>query len=292
MSSKFLPLPANTVERLKELPQRVATLEGLIALWLFGSLARDAWTPISDVDLAYLSCEEWQGEALDRFEARLYSTIASTLHTDDIDLVHLRFAPVYLAWRVLTEGRLLWCADKSAVATVAEAVYRRAPDIHWLRHTGNVDFLKGRGMSDPAIDRDRVIEFLRLISADVQDLREKAKTSKEEYLRSRDMQAIVERRLQTAIESCLNIGNHLIARLGLRPPQDYGDVFRILRDAYILPSECAEAMVDMARFRNLLVHLYWQLDYERIYDSLQGRFASLEAFASRIEQWLRDQGSV
>ena len=290
MPSKFLPLPANTVERLKELPQRVATLEGLIALWLFGSFARDAWTPISDVDLAYLFCEEWQGEALDRFEARLYSTIASTLHTDDIDLVHLRSAPVYLAWRVLTEGRLLWCADKSAVATVAEAVYRRAPDIHWLRHAGNIDFLKGRGMSDPAVDRDRVIEFLRLISADVQDLREKAKTSKEEYLRSRDMQAIVERRLQTAIESCLNIGNHLIARLGLRPPQDYGDVFRILRDAYILPSECAEAMVDMARFRNLLVHLYWQLDYERIYDSSQGRIASLEAFASHIGQWLRDQG--
>jgi uncharacterized protein YutE (UPF0331/DUF86 family)/predicted nucleotidyltransferase len=290
MPSKFLPLPVNTVERLKELPPRVAALEGLIALWLFGSLARDAWTPISDVDLAYLACEGLQVEALDRFETRLYSTIASTLHTDDISLVHLRFAPVYLAWRVLTEGRLLWCSDKSAVATVAEAVYRLAPDIHWLRHAGNVDFLKGRGMSDPAIDRDRVIEFLRLISADVQDLREKAQISKEEYLQTRNVQAIVERRLQTAIESCLNIGNHLIARLGLRPPQDYGDVFRILRDAYILPSECAEAMVDMARFRNLLVHLYWQLDYERIYDSLQGRLASLDAFASHIARWLQDQG--
>src|SRR5499433_1038691 len=129
-----------------------------------------------------------------------------------------------------------------------------------------------------------LIELLRLMSADVQELREKAKTSKEEYLQSRDVQAIVERRLQTAIESCLNIGNHLIARLGLRPPQDYGDVFRILRDASILHSECAEAMVDMARCRNLLVHLSWQLDYEHMYDSLQGCLASLEAFASHIGQ--------
>jgi hypothetical protein len=47
MPSKFMPLPAYTVERLKELPQRMATLEGLLALWFFGSLARDAWTPIS-----------------------------------------------------------------------------------------------------------------------------------------------------------------------------------------------------------------------------------------------------
>jgi hypothetical protein len=177
MPSKFLPLPVNTVERLKELPQRVATLEGLSALWIFGPLARDAWTPISDVDLAYLACEGLQDEALDCFEARLYSIIASTLHTDDISLVHVRCAPVYFAWRVLTEGRLLWWADKSAVATVAEAVYRLAPDIHWLRHAGNVDFLKGRDMSEPAIDRDRVIAFLRFISADVQDLQKKAQTS-------------------------------------------------------------------------------------------------------------------
>jgi uncharacterized protein YutE (UPF0331/DUF86 family) len=78
--------------------------------------------------------------------------------------------------------------------------------------------------------------------------------------------------------------------LSLRPPQDYGNVFRIQQDADILPFECAEAMVDMARLCNLLVHLYWQLDHERIYDSLQGRFASLEAFANHIGQWLRDAG--
>jgi hypothetical protein len=47
MPRKFLLLPAHTVERLKDLPQRVATLERLLALWLFGSFARDTWTLIS-----------------------------------------------------------------------------------------------------------------------------------------------------------------------------------------------------------------------------------------------------
>jgi hypothetical protein len=41
--SKFLPLPAKTVERLKELSQRVATLEGLIALRLFRVGCLDWW---------------------------------------------------------------------------------------------------------------------------------------------------------------------------------------------------------------------------------------------------------
>jgi len=49
-------------------------------------------------------------------------------------------------------------------------------------------------------------------------------------------------------------------------------------------------MVDIARFRNLLVHLYWPLDHERIYDSLQGRLASVEVFSSHSGRWLQDQG--
>ena len=48
-------------------------------------------------------------------------------------------------------------------------------------------------------------------------------------------------------------------------------------------------MVDMARFRNLLVHLSWHIDYERMDDSVQGRLASLGACASHIGRWLQDQ---
>jgi predicted nucleotidyltransferase len=57
----------------------VATPEGLSALWRFGSVAREAWTPISDVDLACRASAEWQGEALARFEALLIRTCTSLI---------------------------------------------------------------------------------------------------------------------------------------------------------------------------------------------------------------------
>lgn len=100
---------------------------------------------------------------------------------------------------------------------------------------GNAAFLEGLIIADMRVDKDKVTEFLRLMSNDLQDLREQAQVSKEVYLADRNRQAIVERRLQTAIESAINIGNHLIARLGLRAPQDYANVFRILGEAGILP---------------------------------------------------------
>lgn len=289
MTSKFRLLPVDIEERLKELPERVAPLEELIALWLFGSFARGEATPISDVDLAYLARSDLRDEALDRFEMELYRTIADTLHTDEFTFANIQHAPAYFAWRVLREGKLLFCRNDESVARVAETAYRHAPDVHWLRHVGNQDFLEGLRMSNPMIDKERVTELLRLLSEDIKDLQEKSKLSKEVYLSSRDIQAVVERRAQTAIESCINIGNHLIARLGWRAPQDYADVFRILQEAQILPVELAEAMMEMARFRNLLVHLYWQIDHERVYQSLPGRLANLESFAQHIARWLRER---
>ncbi|MDR5703915.1 MAG: DUF86 domain-containing protein [Armatimonadota bacterium] len=289
MPSKLQLLPSDIAERLKELPGRVASLDGLVALWLFGSFARGEATPISDVDLAYLPDEALKGETLERFETELYSTISGTLHTDEFTFANLHQAPAYFAWRVLAGGQLLFCRDPHSVAAFAEAVYRHAPDARWLRRAGNVDFLEGIGMPEPAVDQARITEFLRLLSEDLKTLQEKVQVSKEVYLKDRDIQAVVERRLQTATESCINIGNHIIARLGLRAPQDYEDVFRILGEARILTFELVQQMVDMSKFRNLLVHVYWGIDQEQVYDSLLSRLVTLEAFVKHIVQWLKEQ---
>ncbi len=289
MSSKLQLLPEDVREGIQAVPGRAAAAHGLVALWLFGSFARGEATPISDVDFAYLLDETIITERIDRLETDLYVTLADALHSDEFTFVNLRRAPAYLAWRVLQEGQLLWCRDAGAVAELVEKTYHDAPDLRWLRHTGNADFLEGVGMPEPRIDKDRVIEFLRLINEDVQALREKGQLPKAQYVESRDLQAIVERRLQTATESCINIGNHLIARLGLRAPKDYADVFRLLAEAQVVRSDLREQMMETAKLRNLLVHVYWAIDHGRIFDSLPGRLSTLESFAQCIAQWLKQQ---
>lgn len=287
MPSKLQLLPANIEERLKRLHEKVALAEGLVALWLFGSFARGEATPISDVDLAYLPDERLQRDNLERFDTDFYLLITDTLGTDEITLVNLREAPPFFALKVLEEGKLIFCRDNQQVAEISEAIYRLAPDVRWLRRVGHEEFLEVLGMSQPPIDKDRVVAFLRFINDDLMTLEEKAKVDLQTFLNSRDLQAIVERRLQTAIESCLNIGNHIIARLGLRAPNDYADVFKVLMEASVLPCELAQQMMDLARLRNLLVHLYWEIDHKRVHESLPQRIVTLRAFTQRIAEWLR-----
>ena len=52
----------------------------------------------------------------------------------------------------------------------------------------------------------------------------------------------------------------------------------------ILPVELAEEkLVAMARFRNRLVHIYWEIDLDMIYQILGENLIDLEHFISEIK---------
>jgi len=44
----------------------------------------------------------------------------------------------------------------------------------------------------------------------------------------------------------------------------------------------AQNLVNMAKFRNLLVHLYWKVDDERLYQILQSQLPDIDAFIDCI----------
>lgn len=291
MPSKLQLLPGDIEERLKDLPNRLVEVSGLAALWLFGSFARREATPVSDVDLAYLPDATLMGEGLEEFETQLYLTIAKTLRTDEFTFVNLRKAPAPLTWRVVTEGRLLFCRDEEECAVVKASAFQQFPDsLAYARERWQAldDWLEEKPM---AVDRGRVYALLEGIREEMGLVGEIAALSRQAYLEDRRTHRLAERCLQRAAEGAISIGNHLIARLGLRSPSDYADVFRVLGEVQILPGEVVRAMMDMARFRNLLVHVYWAIDHERVYDSLQIRLGTLDGFARHIGRWLKAQAA-
>jgi uncharacterized protein YutE (UPF0331/DUF86 family) len=49
-----------------------------------------------------------------------------------------------------------------------------------------------------------------------------------------------------------------------------------------VPENLAQNLVNMARFRNLLVHLYWKVNDERLYEILQSHLQDIEEFVDCI----------
>lgn len=103
------PPPVTLV--LDVLQRRLGAAAGLLGVWLFGSQARGAGRPDSDVDLAVLVRRPLPPEAV--FEAA--QDLALALRRD-VDLVDLSRAPGVLRAQVVAGGRCLHAADPAAVA--------------------------------------------------------------------------------------------------------------------------------------------------------------------------------
>ncbi len=88
--------------------------------------------------------------------------------------------------------------------------------------------------------------------------------------------------LQVSIESCLDIAHHIVADEGYRTPADYYDTFVVLKERDILPESFMPTLRQMVRFRNRVVHLYWDVDDTTVYHILQENLNDFETFIGYI----------
>ncbi|MDL1973057.1 MAG: DUF86 domain-containing protein, partial [Deltaproteobacteria bacterium] len=88
-----------------------------------------------------------------------------------------------------------------------------------------------------------------------------------------------------AIEACIDICNHIVAKLAKRIPKDYADCFKILNEiGLIKDQEFVYRLMNMARFRNILVHFYWKVEDERLFKILKENLKDIEIFLEIIKQ--------
>ena len=121
----------------------------------------------------------------------------------------------------------------------------------------------------------------------LQSLKELSELPEEEFLSNKHYVASAKYNLLVAIESCIDIAYHLISKNRLRIPNDYGDTFRVLMEAGLLDEGLMKRLVMMARFRNRLVHIYWDIDEEMIHKIIREDVGGIEEFLERIKTLLR-----
>ncbi len=88
-----------------------------------------------------------------------------------------------------------------------------------------------------------------------------------------------------AIEACVDIAAHVIADRGLPVPATYAEVFDVLGQARLIPAGLRDAMVRMARFRNVIVHEYTRIDPEIVVQILRHHLDDLTSFHTAALGW-------
>ena len=87
------------------------------------------------------------------------------------------------------------------------------------------------------------------------------------------------RNLQVAIQILIDVGSHVVARLGLGVPDTSQDVLDRLERAGKLPAGAASRFGRVFAFRNRIVHLYDRLDDALVHEIIVKHTADLEELA-------------
>ncbi len=106
--------------------------------------------------------------------------------------------------------------------------------------------------------------------------------SKEEFLKDPDLKDIASYRLLVAMEAALGLCYHVSAKRLKRVPEGYAECFSLLADSGIISPDLSEKLQKMARFRNLLVHMYWKADDNTLYEMIQNNLNDLRQFSKAI----------
>jgi len=89
-----------------------------------------------------------------------------------------------------------------------------------------------------------------------------------------------------AIKAAIDMGNHIISQDGFRAPEDYADIFTVLGEYEVVDKQFVNELRNMARFRNRLVHIYWEVDDKQVYKIMQSNPGDFKTFLNCISSFL------
>lgn len=133
------------------------------------------------------------------------------------------------------------------------------------------------------VDADRVEARLLRLEEAIERLEEVRARGEEPYLSDPQLRAMTERWLQIAVQICTDLGAQLVAEQSARPPSEYAEVFTTLGEKGVISAGLASRLGDAARQRNLLVHLYMEIDDRAVFAAL-ANLDDLREFAAVVRR--------
>lgn len=133
------------------------------------------------------------------------------------------------------------------------------------------------------VDREVINNKLIDLEEYINDLSEYENLELNKYNNDKLLRRYLERTLHLAIESILDIGNHIISDKRFRNPNTNSEIIEILAENEII-KENEEKYIKMAKFRNIIVHDYAEVDGEIVVNIINNELDDLK----KIFNWYKE----
>ncbi|MBW1778201.1 MAG: DUF86 domain-containing protein [Deltaproteobacteria bacterium] len=135
-------------------------------------------------------------------------------------------------------------------------------------------------------DQNKMVRLISEIRKSLERLRHLSELQEADFLNDPDKIASAKYHFIVAIEAGIDMCNHVISKNEMRIPEDYSDTFRVMEEQGAFDKNFADTLVKMAKFRNRLVHLYWEVDDKTVYRILKNHLDDFKRFLGSFADFL------
>ena len=255
----------------KKLAQIFSGTEGIIAAYFFGSQVSGKTDAFSDYDFAVLLPEDWAKDKRWTLVGGLLDKAFTVVGQDNADVVDLTNQPLWFQQVVVQTGKVIHETDRIARREYESNLSHKCLEAGLPEYadTGNMN------KQDVQINFDTIDDNLEKLNT-------LGCLSRDEFMADfRNLDATV-RRLQTSIEALVDISRYVIRSLGLPSADAYRQVPVVLADAGYFDQTATPIYDKIVRFRNLVVHHYYRVDPEEVYQILTENLSDLQNWRTTL----------
>lgn len=150
-------------------------------------------------------------------------------------------------------------------------------------------------MNNVPVSKIKVESKLANIRESLTELNSLLKLGKEKFLADKKNFAVAEHYLRRALEAVFDIAGHIVSRYPMaagKRPSTYKGLALVLAEKGIVNEDFGKnILVQMAGYRNRMVHFYDEITPQEMYDILKNHIADINTFASAIVELLKNPES-
>lgn len=130
---------------------------------------------------------------------------------------------------------------------------------------------------------EMIAQKLDLIRDRIHKLRELTSLQEQAFLKDHRNPASCENYLRHSLEAMFDIGRHILAKTGkLELSLEYKSIPKGLREAGIISKGLEVKLIQMAGYRNRIVHFYNELSSEELYGVVRDGLEDMQRFVTEI----------
>ncbi|MBC7320483.1 DUF86 domain-containing protein [bacterium] len=138
------------------------------------------------------------------------------------------------------------------------------------------------------INKQFINERLLLIDSFLKELRELASLDEDTFVSQKRNSAACESFLRRTLEAIFDIGRHILAKTGyIDMSTEYKSIAIGLVEIGVVDRKLEEKLIQMAGYRNRLVHMYNLISDSELYHIIQSDLKDIEEFISAVKSFIQ-----